>query len=172
MADDGLTRNTPANRVLWAVIVLGVFVLGLLLWSWNSINALDLRNKDLQAGIASLPSTDQIASLTKRQDDLEAKLAALPPADLSPVQTEVDDLKTALDALETKVAAVPTTDALTALGQRQDDLEAKLAVAAAAGPQPGPDRGGRPQDRHRYARDQGRGRADHRCADGARPASG
>lgn len=122
------------NWTVWGVILLGVLLLlGLIggVQLNNSIAAVDQRSKALEARVDDAGSEDALAALTARQDALEAKLAAIVPADLTPLEGALDELRSGLAALEDRVDSSTTAAGVEALAARLDTLEATVTALPA-----------------------------------------
>ena len=111
------------NRVLWALIFLGLLLLVSLFWTWNignTLSSVDQRGQQLEARFADVDSADALAALEAKQAELEAKIAAVEVPDLAPVQQQVDALKADFAGLEQRVAGITVPDLA--------DLTARLAA--------------------------------------------
>lgn len=113
------------NGVVWGAVVLGlVLLLGLIFGVQlnNSVSAVDQRSKALEARLNAVADDAAFTALEQRQADLEAKIATLAPADLKPLESAMEELRTGLARLESRFATF-TPAGLDELTARLDTLE-------------------------------------------------
>jgi len=141
---DGAVRGRIPSWLVWGLIVFGLLLLAAFYWVWSAIGALDRRGADLEASLATVPTTAALATTFVRQEDvdalaarvgeIEAVVKAQTPTDLTPLSGEVTSLKTLVTSLQSAVSNVQlevdanTEVDLAPLQERVDALETTVAV--------------------------------------------
>lgn len=144
MAIDGANKDRRPSWLVWGLIVFGLLLLAAFYWVWSAIGALDRRGADLEASLATVPTTAALATTFVRQEDvdalaarvgkIEAVVKAQTPTDLTPLSGEVTSLKTQIASLQSAVSnAQRGVDAntgvdLAPLQERVDSLETAVAM--------------------------------------------
>lgn len=144
MAMDGAVRGRIPSWLVWGLIVFGLLLLAAFYWVWSAIGALDRRGADLEASLATVPTTAALATTFVRQEDvdalaarvgaIEANVKTQTPTDLTPLSGEVSSLKTQVASLQSAVSSVQrgvdanTEVDLAPLQERVDSLETAVAV--------------------------------------------